>query len=272
MTSGKPASVRESSFNCPHCGTFTSQTWWQTWMKFLGANVTPDITEASSIPNLKALLSVDGEHQHRVIYEKMLRLAEGEVVDAQATSETLQFKLDNLWASKCFTCLKVSLWRHEALLYPSAASGEEANSDMPSDVRADFDEARTIINASPRGAAALLRLAIQKLCVHLGEPGKNINTDIGSLVAKGLPKRIEQALDAVRVIGNEAVHPGELDLQDDRDTVFGLLRVINVVVDNRISQPKHIDELYNMLPANKTADIEARNANAAKKLAQDPKG
>jgi len=158
-------------------------------------------------------------------------------------------------------------------MYPAESSGEEANPDMPPDVRADYEEARTILNLSPRGAAALLRLAIQKLCVHLEEPGKHINTDIGSLVAKGLPIQIANALDTVRVIGNDAVHPGELDLRDDRDTVFGLLRIINLVIENRISHPKHLDEMYSMLSPDKTAAIEERNAKAIQKLAsgQDKK-
>ena len=63
---------------------------------------------------------------------------------------------------------------------------------MPDDVRADYDEANSIANASPRGAAALLRLAIQKLCKHLGKPGKIINDDIAALVTDGLPPKVSR--------------------------------------------------------------------------------
>jgi hypothetical protein len=236
----------------------------------LGTNKKPEIIGSARLPELLEALAAakDGD---RPYVRTLIDRANGLIFAEGKGQEMLRRGLANLSVSQCYSCNKVAVWRHEKLVYPNDAAGEEAQPDMPDDVRADYDEARSIVNASPRGAAALLRLAIQKLCVHLGEPGKNINTDIGSLVAKGLPKQIEQALDAVRVIGNEAVHPGELDLRDDRETVFRLFRVINVVIDNRISQPKQIDELYDMIPARKTAEIEARNANAANKLAQDPK-
>lgn len=133
------------------------------------------------------------------------------------------------------------------------------NSDLPDDIRQDFEEARSIINRSPRGAAALLRLCVQKLCAHLGESGKNINQDIAGLVKKGLNPRIQKSLDIVRVIGNEAVHPGELDLRDDPDTAAQLAKLVNIIADVMITQPKHIDTLYDSLPAEKKEQIEKRD-------------
>jgi hypothetical protein len=111
---------------------------------------------------------------------------------------------------------------------PALRTGVVPNPDLPDELFADFNEPREIVNASPRGAAALLRLVIQKLCGHLGEKGKNTDDDIASLVAKGLNPLVQQALDVVRVIGNEAVHPGAIDLKDDRDTALRLFQVVNV--------------------------------------------
>jgi hypothetical protein len=39
--------------------------------------------------------------------------------------------------------------------------------------------------------------------------------DIGELVKAGLPLEIQQSLDIVRVVGNNQVHPGILDVRDD---------------------------------------------------------
>src|SRR5262249_34300435 len=126
-------------------------------------------------------------------------------------------------------------------------------------VMADFEEAREIVNASPRGAAALLRLSIQKLCTHLGEKGKNIDDDIAALVQKGLNPLVQKALDIVRVIGNEAVHPGVLDLKDDRDTASKLFELVNSIADQMISHPKAVETLYEKLPEKKRKAIEERD-------------
>jgi hypothetical protein len=133
------------------------------------------------------------------------------------------------------------------------------NSDLPETITADFEEAREIVQASPRGAASLLRLAIQKLCSHLGEKGKNIDDDIASLVRKGLNPLVQQSLDIVRVIGNEAVHPGTLDLSDDRDTAFRLFELVNAIADQMISHPKTVSDMYRKLPEMKRKAIESRD-------------
>ena len=124
----------------------------------------------------------------------------------------------------------------------------------------DFDEARCIVDRSPRGAVALLRLALQKLCKDLGESGANINSDIASLVAKGLLPGVQEALDSLRVIGNNAVHPGHLDLRDDRDTATSLFGLLNFIVEQMITRPKELQAIYKTLPPSSLAAIQTRDA------------
>src|SRR5262249_31998850 len=148
-------------------------------------------------------------------------------------------ELMNVHASKCFSCDRIALWRADELIYPVNHISIAPTEGMPDDVKADFIEANEILDKSPRGAAALLRLSIQKLMVHLEEKGENINADIGSLVKKGLDPRIQKALDVVRVVGNNAVHPGQIDLNDDKTIATKLFGLVNVIVESQITQEKH---------------------------------
>ena len=122
-----------------------------------------------------------------------------------------------------------------------------------------YEEAGTILSLSPRGAAALLRLSIQKLCKHLGGKGENINDDIGDFVSKGLDPRVQQSLDVVRVVGNNAVHPGVLDLKDDRAIAEKLFGLVNLIAETMISGPKHVQALFDSLPESERKAIKKRD-------------
>lgn len=166
------------------------------------------------------------------------------------------------WRCVCSNCQKSSVWNghpENRMVDPVIGGGPRPHVDMPEDVRADYEEARRIVNLSPRGASALLRLAVQKLCVDLGELGKDLNLDIGSLVKKGLDQQVQEALDSLRVIGNEAVHPGEMDLRDDVTTATSLFDLLNFVVDEMISRPKKRKAIFARLPERKRDGIKQRD-------------
>ncbi len=160
---------------------------------------------------------------------------------------------------ECAHCGNYSLWLEERMLYPEASGIPMPNSDLDEDIKTDYLEARSIVEKSPRGAAALLRLCVQKLCRQLGEKGKDINDDIRSLVKKELPYRIQQALDIVRVIGNNAVHPGQIDFKDNKETAYALFGLINAIADRMITQPKEVERIYNALPSSALDAIEKRD-------------
>ena len=175
-------------------------------------------------------------------------------------------------AARCTHCEKWTIWvvhwvrsqlgavQLGTLVYPPKLTSPLPHQDLPESCKSDYEEARQVLPFSPRGAAALLRLCIQKLCVELGEKGENINHDIGQLVKNGLDPKIQKALDAVRVTGNNAVHPGEMDLKDDAELVNRLFKAVNLIVEDMITKPKEIDELYQTLPPKAREGINKRDA------------
>jgi hypothetical protein len=205
----KAPQYEEAAFNCPHCGAYANQEWFDV------------------IRGIKG--SVRGS-------------------------------VNDIDLAYCAHCHNYSLWHLERMIYPSVGTAPLQNPDLPDDIKADYEEARCIVVLSPRGSAALLRLAIQRLCKYLGEKGENLNSDIANLVKKGLPLKVQKALDIVRVIGNNAVHPGQIDLKDDSQTAEKLFGLVNLIAQVMITQPKHVDDLYESLPDNQKEAINKRNS------------
>lgn len=174
------------------------------------------------------------------------------------------FNLQDLWVSFCTHCNKYSIWHDEQMLYPDFKGIEPPNEDLNEEVKNDYNEAVSILQKSPRGSAALLRLAIQKLCKQLGGKGEDLNSDIGNLVRNGLPQKVQQSLDSLRVIGNESVHPGQLDLKDDTQTASSLFKLVNFIAEKMITEPKEIDAIYDKLPASKKEQIKKRDGGTDK--------
>lgn len=161
--------------------------------------------------------------------------------------KTDSFYLDNidgLAFSRCGHCKEISMWRDRSLVFPRSILADDPNEDLSEDIKKDYIEAATILQDSPRGAAALLRLCIQKLCKELGQKGKNLNEDIGKLVEQGLSINIKKAMDLLRVTGDNAVHPGVIDLRDDLEIATELFRLVNFIAEKMITEPKRISAFY----------------------------
>jgi len=180
----------------------------------------------------------------------------------------------------CSRCDTGSLWRvtsarntmngrlddEAEMVFPDSGSSPLPEPDMPSDVLADYMEASQVFARSPRAAAALLRLALQKLCVHLGQEGKNINTDIRSLAESNvLPPAVIKVSDTVRLTGNNAVHPGEMSPEDIDHIASKMFGLLNFVVRKGISEPAEIEALYKMTPEGPRNAAESKDAAAKTK-------
>lgn len=157
-------------------------------------------------------------------------------------------------------------FREFELIYPKIFNVIEPNPDMPEDVKNFFNEARSVSDNSTRAATALLRIATEKLVKDLlGLKGSEYaNTKMHDAIerlykGKNLNLSIYKALMSLKLFGNEASHPNE-DLSrleeyfsNDKDLMNKLFNLLNLIVDDLISKPKQIEELFNSAPRKNTA-------------------
>lgn len=171
--------------------------------------------------------------------------------------------LDGFTFAFCSHCDGASAWHGDELIYPKGFRlGSPAPDETPPNVRALYDEAREVATTSPRSAAALLRLALQHLVDDLVPGPGNIDSKIGWLVASDLDPRVQQAMDTLRVVGNNAVHPGQIEIDDDPSLVPSLFDLLVLVVDHLIVRPAEVERLYDSLPPGAIEAIARRDTPA----------
>lgn len=161
-------------------------------------------------------------------------------------------------ASKCEHCWNFSIRGNNELTYPTVSVIEMPYLDMPDAVKELYNEAREIAWKSPRAAAALLRVALEKLTEELWETTWNLNTRIRNLQKQGLPEKVIKSLDILRITANEwGSHAGQIDLTwaDNSDIVIKLFKLLNFIVKKTITENNEVDELFDRLPEDKKKGI-----------------
>lgn len=231
---------RRKAFHCPRCKVLVPQNWYK-------------IVRSYPYNDNIELTRVDIESSSR----KSIGGPMVGIRKADGTEEEVQLDW-HLELSFCTHCHKYTIWENKKIIFPLSTELPQPNKDMPKDVEGIYREAMGVFKHSPRAAAALLRLAIETMIPQLEEyqiKKAKINTMIGELVEKGIPQHIQQGLDAIRVFGNEGIHPGEIDLSDDQDTVMFLFELINIMAEELITRKKKISSFYSKLPIDKVKGI-----------------
>jgi Domain of unknown function (DUF4145) len=217
---------QEPKFTCPICGTLAEQIWWEL---------------------------------HK------LRLGSGAQIDRY------------FWCV-CQSCEQPSLWRRDLeSLLPGADArtatghlvwpikgGPPPHDDMPAEALRHYEQARGVLRASPQAAAALLRVATQAIVNHLVERDDlMLDRAIGQLVKEGRVRTgVQQACDVLRVTGNNMLHPGQISEREDdnQEVAERLFQLVNLIVEQAITEPALIERLYADLPPEKRAAIATRDA------------
>lgn len=222
---------RSGKFQCPHCQVVSQQRWF-------------DVQNASDIAT-SAIVNFFYEYR-KTIREYEQKAIEGFLHKAEPVihRNMSTFVPGNCSVAICSACGDISVWVQDEIVYPRQTGVPKPNQDMDQEIQDLYIEASAIVADSPRGATALLRLSLQLLLKQLGKSGNHINDDIKALVAEGLSPKIQQALDLLRVVGNNAVHPGQIDLNDGRDIAFKLFGILNFIAGEMITKPREIERFY----------------------------
>lgn len=223
----------QKSFKCPHCGAFSYMKW----------------------DNLSLFIYDDQGAEHNV--------------------------LTRVHQANCASCSKDSIWYNHrevtnwigmngiprpsndselSRLFPineiTNKNIPEYSPDMPENVKVLYKEAALIYELSPRSAAALIRLALEKLCEYLGVKKKNIKESIETLAQQqNIPISIAKAADNIRLIGNANVHVGIICDEVLEDINPAIFTYINLIVDFAITKPKEIDEINSLFPEQKRTSL-----------------
>lgn len=248
-----------NSFSCPHCSAVAHQDWYDLYegavenTKGFPFRVRADVEE---IVKNKSDSEFPNKSERLKIWKRELA---DEVFSYNDRGSHWVREIKNLHISKCFSCKKSAVWIAHKLAWPETFFTILPNNDMPESVKIVFIEANKVVKNSPRAAAALLRLAIEELCNEINGGKDTIFNGIGKLVKNGLDPRIQKSLDIVRVTGNDAVHPGQLNLNDTPEDAERLFKLVNLIVENLITFPNEINEVYDNISTGKREAIERRD-------------
>ncbi|ECO7371180.1 DUF4145 domain-containing protein [Campylobacter coli] len=201
-----------AAFNCPHCGVYSRMEW-------------------------------DGFYNRHI--------------DIKQVEEYSFFN------STCYHCQRSMIWylkdKNPKIFFPREVT-IPPEENMPENIKEIYEEASLVLGDSPRASCALLRLALQELMKYLKENikiynglnNRNINEDIKEIINIGnfyqdQKEMLEEAMNSVRLIGNKASHPSELDINDNPEIANTLFEMINFIVGEIITKPKEREERLNKL-------------------------
>lgn len=143
--------------------------------------------------------------------------------------------VDEVQIRKCSLCGKFIIWVDKKLVWPELPAVKPSKY-LPAESLAAFEEAQKVIDRSPQCACAMLRLALERLCVHLGADKGTLKAKIESL---GLDPDLHAIAEACRAVGNDAVHAGLIDYgsEDSYETARTLSLFINHLAERLIGLP-----------------------------------
>lgn len=160
------------------------------------------------------------------------------------------YDVDEVCVGQCTVCGNFLFVLKDELVWPERPAIPPSKY-LPEESRDAYMEAQRVIDRSARCACAMLRLALERLAIHLGADEKlPLARKIESLQ---IPERYRSLAEACRIVGNDAVHEGALDYRSDDsyELAKSLSQYINLLADLLIGAPAEADEIIEFSKAAK---------------------
>ena len=115
--STNPPSIKETAFDCPHCGAYTTQYWYITYANKSDKNSIPHIPTKEELSNFLEDRETPKDVKQNII-RWVERISQGHVtLKKRDSSAYTWFDIENLHLSKCYNCNKVAVWIHKNLVF-----------------------------------------------------------------------------------------------------------------------------------------------------------
>ena len=145
--------------------------------------------------------------------------------------------LGNFKISICYNCEGIAMWHNDKTIFPNTSHQPSAHTEMPEQIKLIYEEAAIISRLSPRASCALMRHALEELVKNIGYKDRLFDS-IGQMYEEGLiDDAIKDALDIVRLTGNDSLHSNQIDMSDQTNVDYMFI-LINEIVESLIALPK----------------------------------
>lgn len=117
-----PPSIKETAFDCPHCGAYTTQQWYGLYAQGLpNDHRIPSIVSEEFLEKIRqANAPADAKE---TALKRFQRSRSGLVTLSEGTDNHYSHSAENLHLSQCFNCRELSVWIHDRLVLNSKRSG-----------------------------------------------------------------------------------------------------------------------------------------------------
>ncbi len=166
-----------------------------------------------------------------------------------SVSENAKIYKNLFYFENCEICQETSIYNAITgeKIHPNTTSIKKPNSDMPQNIKDLYVEASSVFEMSPRSSLAIIRLALDLLCIELGADKKDsLYNKVEWLHNENvIDSELKDLAHGVRGLGNDAVHPRNIDEEINKDDAMLVFELINIIVDEKITKVNRKKELVN---------------------------